>query len=178
MFEATLVATFPNHLLAEIAIKDLAAKHFKMASMSIIGQGYHTDEQAVGFYNMGDRMKFWGKRGAFWGGLWGLFVGGVAVTVPGVGLVMILGTLAAAVISTLEGAVVVGGVSVLAAALISIGIPKNSIVQYETSLKADSFLVTVHGSAEELTRARAVLGHSGPNCIEVHPSHGATSAAA
>jgi len=168
MTEATLIATFPNHLLAEMAIKDLAAKNFKMPSMSIVGQGYHTDEQAVGFYNIGDRIQFWGKRGAFWGGLWGLFFGGVAVTVPGVGPIMVLGYLAAAVISALEGAVVVGGVSALAAALSSIGIPKNSIVQYETALKADAFLVTVHGSEEELTRARAILGHSGPSSMELH----------
>ena len=168
MTEDTLVAVYPNHLLAEMAIKDLAAKNFKMEHLSIIGQGYHTDEQAVGFYNTGDRIKFWGKRGAFWGGLWGLFFSGVFVLVPGAGPIMILGYLAAAVVAAVEGAVVLGGLSALGAALASIGIPRNSIVQYETSLKADGFLVTVHGSEDELTRARAILGHSGPSSIELH----------
>ena len=178
MTEATLVAVFPNHLLAEMAVKDLAAKDFQMSHLSIMGRGYHTDEQAVGFYNTGDRIKFWGKRGAFWGGLWGLFFGGVFLMVPGAGQVMVLGYLATVVIAALEGAVVVGGLSIVGAALTSIGIPKNSVVQYETSLKADGFLVTVHGSEEELTRARAILGHSGPSSVELHPGISMKSAAA
>jgi hypothetical protein len=178
MTEATLIAVFPNHLLAEMGLKDLAAKNFKMADLSIVGQGYHTDEQAIGFYNTGDRITFWGKRGAFWGGLWGLFFGGVSLMLPGVGQVMILGYLAATVVAALEGAVVVGSVSALVAALTSIGIPKNSVIQYETALRADGFLVTVHGSEEELTRARAILGHSGPSSIELHHAIGARAAAA
>ena len=28
--------------------------------------------RAVGYYNAGDRVKMWGRNGAFWGGLWGL----------------------------------------------------------------------------------------------------------
>jgi hypothetical protein len=54
-------------------------------------------------------MKFWGKRGAFWGGLWGLFFGGVFLMVPVVGQVMVLGYLATVIVSAVEGAVVVGG---------------------------------------------------------------------
>ena len=36
---------------------------------------YHSEENVVGFYNAGDRMMYWGKTGAFWGGLWGLLFG-------------------------------------------------------------------------------------------------------
>jgi len=32
-----------------------------MHKLSIVGKGYHTDEHAVGYYNTGDRMKYWGK---------------------------------------------------------------------------------------------------------------------
>jgi hypothetical protein len=35
-----------------------------------VGKEYHTEEQVVGHYNTGDRMKYWGKMGAFWGGIW------------------------------------------------------------------------------------------------------------
>ena len=48
-----------------------------MKNLSVVGKGYHTDEKVVGFYNTGDRIKFWGTRGAFWGGFWGLFFGGL-----------------------------------------------------------------------------------------------------
>jgi hypothetical protein len=68
-------------------------------------------------------IKFWGKRVAFWAGLWGLFAGGVALTMPAVGQIMVLGYLAAMVVSAAEGAIMVGRLSVLGAALYSAGIP-------------------------------------------------------
>jgi hypothetical protein len=59
-----------------------------------------------------------------------------------------------------EGAAVVGGVSVLGAALVSLGVPKNSVIKYESSLRADKFLLIVHGSSEEVSRAREVIDNS------------------
>jgi hypothetical protein len=162
------IAVYPDHPAAEAAIKKLTAEGFAMKSLSLVGKGYHTDEKVMGFYNVGDRVKFWGSRGAFWGGFWGLFFGGLFLTIPVVGHVVILGYLAAAAISAIEGAVVVGGLSALGAALYSIGVPKDSVVQYETSLKADDFLVMAHGSQAEVARARAVLGTTNPLRLDVH----------
>ena len=62
-----------------------------MKHLSVVGKGYHIDEKVTGFYNLGDRVMFWGKRGALWGGLWGLFLGGLFMTVPVVGHVIVLG---------------------------------------------------------------------------------------
>lgn len=168
MSNDTLIAVFANHEQAERAIKELAAAKFDMKHLSIVGQGYHTEEQVVGFYNTGDRMKFWGRRGAFWGGLWGLFFGGVFLMVPVIGQVMVLGYLATAVASAVEGAIVVGGLSALGAALAGIGVPKDSVLQYETALKADEFLVTAHGSEAELARARTILAATNPVNLAVH----------
>jgi predicted acyltransferase len=117
---------------------------------------------------MGDRIKFWGKRGAFWGGFWGLFLGGLFMTIPIVGHVVVLGYLATILIAGIENAVLVGGLSALGAALYSIGIPKDSVIQYETALKADSFLVMAHGTAEEMARAKTVLGTANPSRLDVH----------
>jgi hypothetical protein len=72
----TVIAVFADHPAAETAIKKLTAAGFEMKNLSVVGKGYHTDEKVVGFYNTGDRVKFWGTRGAFWGGFWGLFLGG------------------------------------------------------------------------------------------------------
>jgi uncharacterized membrane protein len=150
------------------AVKELNAGGFNMKHLSVVGKGYHTDEKVVGFYNVGDRVKFWGTRGAFWGGLWGLFFGGLFMAVPVVGHVVVLGYLAAIAISGIETAVMVGGLSALGAALSSIGIPRDSVIQYETALKADSFLVMAHGTAEEMARARAILGTANPSRLDVH----------
>jgi hypothetical protein len=164
----TVIAIFPDHNAAEAAIKNLTEAGFPMKSLSVVGKGYHTEEKVVGFYNIGDRVKFWGTRGAFWGGLWGLFFGGMFLTIPVVGHVIVLGYLAATAISAIEGAVMVGGLSALGAALGSIGIPKDGVLQYETALKADSFLVMAHGSAERLTRAKSVLAATNPSSLDTH----------
>ncbi len=164
----TAVAVFADHNAAETAIKTLGKAGFEMKNLSIVGQGYHTDEKVTGFYNAGDRIKFWGSRGAYWGGLWGLLFGGIFLMTPVGGSVMVLGYLGAIVISALENAAIVGGLSALGAALYSIGIPKNSVVEYEAALKADKFLVMAHGTPEEMTRAKSILGTTNPSSLEIH----------
>jgi hypothetical protein len=113
-------------------------------------------------------------RGAFWGGLWGLFFGGLFMMVPVVGHVIVLGYIAAAVASGAEGAVVVGGLSAIGAALFSIGIPKDSVLRYEAAVKADGFLVMAHGTADEMQRAKSVLGTTHATSLEAYsglPAH-------
>ena len=164
----TVIAIFPDHLAAEAAVKKLSAAGLEMKNLSIVGKGYHTEEQVVGFYNVGDRVKFWGSRGAFWGGLWGLFFGGVFLTIPVAGPVVVLGYLATTLISMLEGAVVVGGLSALGAALTGIGVPKDSVLEYETAIAADDFLVMAHGPADEVGRAKTILDTAGTSRLDVH----------
>jgi hypothetical protein len=164
----SVVAVFTDHPSAEAAVKELADSGFEMKHLSVIGKGYHTDEKVVGFYNMGDRVKFWGTRGAFWGGLWGVFFGGLFLTIPIVGHVVILGYLAGIIFSGVETAVLTGGLTAIGAALYSIGVPKDSVLQYETAIKADGFLVVAHCSPEDVARAKDILGTSHPASLEVH----------
>jgi hypothetical protein len=166
----SVVAIFEDHASAEAAVRKLAAAGIDMKHLSVVGKGYQTNEKVTGFYNAGDRMKFWGKYGAFWGGLWGWLFGGVFMTIPVLGHVVILGYLAAMAISTIEGAVVVGGLSALGAALYSSGIPKDSVIAYETAIKADNFLVLARGPAEEMDRARTILGTFKPSRVDLHES--------
>jgi hypothetical protein len=65
----------------------------------------------------------------------------------------------------LEGAAVVGGVSALGAGLVSLGIPRNSIVQYESQLKAGKFLVVASGATEDVNRARDLLRRTNPSDV-------------
>jgi len=164
----TVIAVFHEHSAAEMAIKKLTADGFDMKNLSVVGKGYHTDEKVVGFYSTGDRVKFWGSRGAFWGGFWGLFLGGIFMTVPVIGHVVVLGYLATVLISGIENAVVVGGLSALGAALYSIGVPKDSVIQYETALRTDNFLVMARGPAAEIVRAKTILGTVNPTHLNVH----------
>ena len=164
----TAIAIFADHDAAEKAVKKLAAAGFDMKNLSVVGKGYHTDEKVVGFYNSGDRIKFWGTRGAFWGGLWGLFFGGLFMTVPVIGNVVVLGYLASVIIAAIDNALVVGAFSALGAAIYSIGVPKDSVIQYEEAVKADGFLIMAHGAVDEVARAKAILGTANPSKLTMH----------
>jgi uncharacterized membrane protein len=160
------VAIYDSHEKAESAVKTLQRGGFDMKKLSIIGKDYHTEEHVVGYFNAGERAKFFGKLGAFWGGLAGMLFGVAFMFVPVLGHIVILGPLAATVVGGLQGAVVGGGLSALAGALMSIGIPKDSVLRYETAIKANKFLLIVHGTEEELKRAREILANTDVASIE------------
>ncbi len=154
----TLVAFYATHLKAETAIKKLEKSGFDMTTLSIIGTDYHTDETVTGYYNVGDRMKKWGSFGAFWGGFWGLLFGSAFFFIPGLGPLLVAGPLVSAIIGALEGAALLGGTSVIAAALVSLGISNHDVLKYETEIKAGKFMLLVHGSKIQTENARKLLG--------------------
>jgi uncharacterized membrane protein len=164
-----VVAIYDTHDAAEEAIAELKKSGFDMTKLSVVGKDYHTEEHVVGYYNAGDRMKYWGKFGAFWGGLWGLLVGAAFFWLPGIGPLIVAGPVVAWIVGALEGAVVVGGLSVLGAGLYSIGIPKDSIVKYESAVKADKFLLVVHGTLEETANAKEILSRTRSAEVTDHP---------
>ncbi len=57
----SVVAIYDTHEKAEQAIKALQEGGVDMKSLSIAAKDMHTDEHVVGYYNAGDRMKYWGK---------------------------------------------------------------------------------------------------------------------
>jgi uncharacterized membrane protein len=152
-----VVAIYPTHSEAELAVKELQRLGMDMRSLSIVAKDYHTDEHVVGYYNVGDRMKRWGTTGAFWGGFWGLLFGSAFFAIPGVGPLLVAGPLVGWIVGALEGAAVVGGIGVVGAGLVSMGVPKNSVVEYETAIKSDKFLLIVSGSASEAAKARELI---------------------
>lgn len=152
-----MVAIYNSHEEAEEAVKRLQRSGFDMKNLSIVGKDYHTDENVVGYYNTGDRMQEWGGNGAFWGGIWGMLVGSAFFIIPGVGPLLIAGSFVSALVGALEGAAIVGGVSALGAALFSLGIPEDSIVEYETEIKAGKFMILAQGAEVDMAKAREIL---------------------
>jgi uncharacterized membrane protein len=164
----SVVAVFEDHDRAATAVKELQSAGFSMKQLSIVSKDYHTEEHVVGYYTTGDRVKYWGKAGAFWGGLWGLLFGTALFVVPGFGPMVVAGPLVGWIVAALESAVVVGGLSALGAALVSIGIPKNSVLKYETELKAGRCLLIAHGTADDVARAKGILEGTSATHTEVH----------
>jgi uncharacterized membrane protein len=171
----SVVAAYDTHEQAEQAIKELREAGIDMKSLSIAGKDTHTNEHVVGYYNTGDRMKHWGTTGAFWGGFWGLLFGSAFFAIPGIGPILVAGPLVTWVVAGLEGAAVVGGVSALGAGLISIGIPKDSVLKYETALKTDKFLLVVHGSRNDVDKAKDVVAGGQHSFYTVHGERVLTS---
>lgn len=165
---SSVVAIYPSHTAAEEAIKQLQQSGFDMKKLSIVGRDYHTDEHVVGFYNVGDRMMVWGKTGAFWGGLWGFLFGSAFLWVPGIGPLFVAGPLVGWIVSTLQGAIVVGGLSTIGAALFSMGLPRDSIVKYEKAIKTGKFVLMAHGSPDEIDQAKTTINLTKPEAFEHH----------
>jgi hypothetical protein len=163
-----VVAIYASHTQAEAAVKELQESGFDMKKLSIVGRDYHTDENVVGYYNAGDRMKCWGKTGAFWGGIWGLLFGSAFFFVPGIGPLLVAGPLVTWIVGALEGAALVGGLSALGAGLYSLGIPKDSVLQYETAVRTGKFVLIAHGTDIETAQARKIIAETNPETSAEH----------
>ena len=165
---SSVTAVFAQHSEAEKAIKTLKEGEFDVRKLSIIGTDYHSEENVIGFYNLGDTMKYWGTIGAFWGGLWGALTGSAFLLIPGLGPILAAGPVVAWIVAALEGAVVVGGVSAVGAGLVSLGVPKDSIVKYEASVQAGKFLLIAHGTPDEVQHARTLIQDSAAEHIHMY----------
>ena len=175
---SAVVAIYDNHEGAEQAVKQLQEAGVDMKSLSIVGKNTHTDEHVIGYYNTGDRMKYWGKLGAFWGGFWGLLFGSAFFFIPGVGPLLFAGPIVSYIVGALEGAVIVGGLSALGAGLYSMGIPKDSILQYETAVKSGKYVLIANGSDVETVHAREIIKRTNPEAMQEHQACSAKEACA
>jgi len=164
----SVVAIYPTHAAAEAALTLVQMAGIDMRRLSIIGKGWHTEEHALGFYTSGDRMRFWGGRGAFWGSLWGMLFGHALFLLPALGPVVVMGPLVGWMVGVLEGAAVGGTAGLLAGGLASLGIPRESVVRYETEVKAGRFLVLAEGSAALVEHARQVLLTEEASLVTAH----------
>lgn len=166
--ENTFVAVFKSHLEAESAVKTLQQSGFDIKKLSIVARGYQAEEQVIGYYNAGDRIKYWGSEGAFWGGAWALLFGSALFWVPGFGPLAIAGPLTTWIVAALENAVIFGGIGAISAGLFSIGIPKDSILEYEVALKAGKFILIANGTTEDTRRARDLVLGAKPEFTREH----------
>lgn len=151
---------FDTHAEAEAAIRSLSRAGVDMKKLSLVGKGQHSEQHLVGFYTAGDRIKSWGSTGAFWGAIWSLLFGPAVFFLPGFGLIAMAGPLVTVLVGALEGAVVLGGASALGAALTQLGLPKDKVIKYEAAVKADKYVLTVHGSAEDSAKVHSMLANT------------------
>ena len=145
-----VVAMCNTHTETEAAIKELKRAAFNVKKLSIVGKDYHTDKHVVGYYNTGDCMKYWGTA------------------IPGIGPVLIAGPLLGWVLGALEETAVTGGMTAIGVALNNLGIPKDSVLNYETALKSSKFILLAHGTAEEVAHAQSIIQTKRARSIGTH----------
>ena len=97
-----------------------------------------------------------------------MLLGSAFFFVPGIGPIAVAGPMVSWIVGALESAVVVGGVSAVGAELFSIGIPKDSVIKYETQIKADRFFVVYHGTTEDVDKARSILENTEAAEVNMH----------
>jgi uncharacterized membrane protein len=163
----SVVAVYEAHDAADAAVRALRDAGVDPTKLSVVGRGVHTEDQVVGFYNRGREIRHWGSYGALWGGLWGWLVSGL-FWVPGVGHVTAAGWIVWNLASAAGGAALGGGIGVIAAALKDVGVPDDVVPQYESALKADHYLVVVHGAAPDVESARRVLDDTAAARVDMY----------
>ena len=146
-----------THAETENAVEELQRSGFDMKRLSLVGKDYQNKEHVVGYYNSGNLISYWGKQGVFWGGIWSTLFGSAFFLIPGVGPLVVAGPLVAAIVAGLQGTFMVRGMSVLGAGLNCLGIPRDSVLQYETAIMNEMLVLVLHGSANELDKANDIL---------------------
>lgn len=165
---AITVATFKDHMDADEAVKALRHAGIDFRKISIVGRDYETHEQPLGYFNKGDRTKFYGRFGAFWGSLAGILLGAFVLVIPFFGHIIVLGPLAAMIVSGVEGAALGGAGGALVGVFLGLGVPKDSALRFRTAIAAGEFLLVVHGTTEDVDLARSVFENTAAATIETH----------
>jgi hypothetical protein len=85
-----------------------------------------------------------------------MLFGSAFFAIPGIGPMLVAGLWFRGSLERWKGAAVVGGFSAIGAGLYGMGFPKDSIVQCETALKTDKFLLMVRGAAPKSKKPDAL----------------------
>ncbi len=120
-------------------------------------------------------MAYWGNQSAFWSGLSDVLVGSAFFWVPGIGPLLVAGPLVSWIVARLKAAQRRAGYGPRAG-LYSIGIPKNSVLQYETEVKNRKILLLAQGTPEEVERAKDILQQTQAKTTTVHAQSAAVGA--
>jgi hypothetical protein len=166
-----MVAVYSAQADAEDAVRQLRKSGYDITNLSIVVKGYHIEKRVAGFYNAADRIQYWGKNGALCGGILGLLFGAALYVFPGIGPGLITDPMAVWIRGALGGAITVGGLGTVGAAVYSMSLPKESVLKYELAIETDDeFLLVAHGTASETDAAREIISTARPAALGVQSS--------
>lgn len=152
------VAIYMTPDQADEAFSRLQAEGSGLDLLSFVGRDYWKD--MIGSRNVGERFLYRGNLGPFWERLWSSLRGWGVFWFFENGPVLVAGPLVRSIIATQEEGNGAPHASGFEAGLSGIGIPHESLVEYERALMKDQILVFVQGTLNEINRAQAVLNET------------------
>ena len=168
MNEQSVVGIYDTMDAAESAVKALDAAKFPVTQVTIVTKDLSSEKTVHGYVTACDVSKRGAREGAWLGGIFGLLVGAALLWIPGVGPVVVAGSLASALLGGVEGALGGSALGGILSGLAAWGISKKHILKYEEIVAGGKFLVIAHGSAEDVAKAREVLATTGAAELTAH----------
>ncbi len=166
--QTSVVGVYATLGAAEGAVKKLDEGKFPIQQISLVAKDLADEKKVHGYVTACDVSQAGASTGAWMGGIFGLLVGAAFIWVPGVGPAIVAGSLSSVLLGGVEGALVGSALGGVLSGLSAWGIAKHHILKYEESVKAGSYLVIAHGSAEDVAKANDLLKSSGATELTVH----------
>ena len=169
------VGVFSNRRDVEDALHELRDSGFPMDRVSVIAQNPDNKDDIAGTEvqervgNKADEGATVGAlSGGTLGGLTGLLVGLGALAIPGIGPIMLAGSVATALATTLAGAGIGAVAGSLVGGLLGLGIPEERARAYNERVERGHYLVIVDGTNSEIAKAEAILKRRGIEDFDIY----------
>jgi uncharacterized membrane protein len=153
----TVIGVFESRTRAENAVNTLRKQGFTTEEINIVSKKQRSQDQD-GTYD--DDITDGTLTGGTLGGIGGLLMGAGALMLPGLGPILAVGPIAAAV-----GGAIAGGI---AGGLIDWGIPAEASQRYEQEVAHGSILAIIRTDSTKVNSAAQILRQNGAKDVENH----------
>jgi hypothetical protein len=157
--DRTAVGYFRDRAAADRAYSALVAAGYDRDDISIMGRGREGGKGLA--VDDHDKDHVSAGEGAATGGIVGLLLGAAAMLIPGIGPIVAVGPISAALAGAVTGAAtgaVVGGIT---GALVDAGVPDEEARYYDERFRTGGFLVMVRTDESRHGHARGILAAQG-----------------
>ena len=147
----TVAGLFRDPNEAQVAVHDLEQAGFARSDISVVTQAASATGEGADEHTSGT------MKGAAIGGVAGALLGVAALAIPGIGPVLAIGPIAAA----LTGAGVGAATGGIFAVLSELGVPEHEAEYWEEGVRGGGTLLIVHATEETWEDARSILDRHG-----------------
>jgi uncharacterized membrane protein len=168
--DTTLLGIFSSRVHAENAISELTREGFDTRDISLVMK---TEDQPVSHNgtNMAEGAASGVVTGGVLGGLAGLLIGLGAITLPGIGGLLVAGPIAAALglvgaaAATVSGALTGAVAGGIVGALVGLGLPEEEAKAYASKVRDGGILIAVPAQIEDEQKVRNIFVKNGADMI-------------